>query len=345
MIGRTALALLIESKRDEEDPRVLPFRWGDDMGWSRRDPGTMFPAAALAPRSVRPVLPSVASNSLSVGSFGASLGGDVSRAESARRLLVGKKQPTRADREADLIKRARTWFAPHLVLNPAARNKPYQWPGKPSPDKLPRGGAGLEAGGSLSLSHRSRESAPGSVASSTVASRARSVPGALFLDDDDDDVVTAPYGDAAGSSVRFSDVGDDEYRQTAPRGDRPAGPPTAADLRALARVKTPTEDLALLAAALLVVVHDGGGVPADVKWPAFVARAKLDQGKDLKAAAARVARVDAFKRRALHSFLDGRLKASAARFSKRQGKALRTLETWIRATLASADREEDPSFP
>ena len=369
MIGRTALALLIESKRDEEDPRVLPFSWGDDSGWARQ-------SFAPAPQPGRLSLPSVRSNALAVGSF-ASQGPPSSYGETSARLLA-KKRKTRADREMETVRRAQTWFAPHLVGNPcgkhfnvrdhvclrrelaesrrrvqksaestsmrpssrlgrdnpahrligtqvgnpAARQKPYRWPGSPNRGAAVSRSLGLAAS-TQSLedpSRRSRESAPGTVASSTVASRARSVPGALFLDDDDDDLLTEPAG-----SVRFSD----DARLGPPK------PPSAADLRALARIKTPSEDLALLAAALLVLVHGDGGMPEDVKWPHFVRRAK--DGDDLKAAARDVGPIEDFKRRALHSFLDGRLKTSVAPFSKRQGRAVRTLEAWVRSALKEAD--------
>ena len=206
--------------------------------------------------------------------------------------------------------------------NPAARQKPYRWPGSPNRGAAVSRSLGLAAS-TQSLedpSRRSRESAPGTVASSTVASRARSVPGALFLDDDDDDLLTEPAG-----SVRFSD----DARLGPPK------PPSSADLRALARIKTPSEDLALLAAALLVLVHGDGGMPEDVKWPHFVRRAR--DGDDLKAAARDVGPIEDFKRRALHSFLDGRLKTSVAPFSKRQGRAVRTLEAWVRSALKEAD--------
>ena len=372
MIGRTALALLIDSKRDVVDPRVLPFYWGDDSGWARQ-------SFAPAPQPGRLSLPSVRSNALAVGSF-ASQGPPSSYGETSARLLA-KKRKTRADREMETVRRAQTWFAPHLVGNPcgntstcairhatmyvsvenspraddasknqpnrrrcdrardfasnpahrlistqvgnpAARQKPYRWPGSPNRGAAVSRSLGLAAS-TQSLedpSRRSRESAPGTVASSTVASRARSVPGALFLDDDDDDLLTEPAG-----SVRFSD----DARLGPPK------PPSAADLRALARIKTPSEDLALLAASLLVLVHGDGGMPEDVKWPHFVRRAK--DGDDLKAAARDVGVIEDFKRRALHSFLDGRLKTSVAPFSKRQGRAVRTLEAWVRSALKEAD--------
>ena len=108
MIGRTALALLIESKRDEEDPRVLPFYWGDDSGWARQ-------SFAPAPQPGRLSLPSVRSNALAVGSF-ASQGPPSSYGETSARLLA-KKRKTRADREMETVRRAQTWFAPHLVGN------------------------------------------------------------------------------------------------------------------------------------------------------------------------------------------------------------------------------------
>jgi hypothetical protein len=108
MIGRTALALLIESKRDEEDPRVLPFSWGDDSGWARQ-------SFAPAPQPGRLSLPSVRSNALAVGSF-ASQGPPSSYGETSARLLA-KKRKTRADREMETVRRAQTWFAPHLVGN------------------------------------------------------------------------------------------------------------------------------------------------------------------------------------------------------------------------------------
>ena len=108
MIGRTALALLIESKRDEEDPRVLPFSWGDDSGWARQ-------SFAPAPQPGRLSLPSVRSNALAVGSF-ASQGPPSSYGETSARLLA-KKRKTRADREVETVRRAQTWFAPHLVGN------------------------------------------------------------------------------------------------------------------------------------------------------------------------------------------------------------------------------------
>ena len=108
MIGRTALALLIDSKRDVVDPRVLPFYWGDDSGWARQ-------SFAPAPQPGRLSLPSVRSNALAVGSF-ASQGPPSSYGETSARLLA-KKRKTRADREMETVRRAQTWFAPHLVGN------------------------------------------------------------------------------------------------------------------------------------------------------------------------------------------------------------------------------------
>ena len=46
MIGRTALALLIESKRDEEDPRVPPFNWGA-VGFPREETPVITIAISL----------------------------------------------------------------------------------------------------------------------------------------------------------------------------------------------------------------------------------------------------------------------------------------------------------
>ena len=89
MIGRTALALLIESKRDEEDPRVLPFYWGDDSGWARQ-------SFAPAPQPGRLSLPSVRSNALAMGSF-ASQGPPSSYGETSARLLAKKKSGSKCD--------------------------------------------------------------------------------------------------------------------------------------------------------------------------------------------------------------------------------------------------------
>ena len=129
MIGRTALALLIESKRDEEDPRVLPFYWGDDSGWARQ-------SFAPAPQPGRLSLPSVRSNALAVGSF-ASQGPPSSYGETSARLLA-KKRKTRADREMETVRRAQTWFAPHLVGNPCGNTSTCAMRPRISPSRTRR---------------------------------------------------------------------------------------------------------------------------------------------------------------------------------------------------------------
>jgi len=296
MIGRTALALLIESKRDEEDPRVPPFNWGA-VGFPREE----------TPDLGRLSLPSVRSNSLSVGSFSAASPTKSSFAETQRRLLA-RKVSGRDDTETVL--RARKWFAPHLVGNPAARARPYRYPGLAPAARSPPPPA-----------HDTARPAPAfALAASTVASRARSVPGAKFLDDDDD-------ADDGGGAAAVGPEVDGGGRQT-------YKPPSRADFRALARVAQPSEDVALLGAAFLTLVHPGATLPDDLKWATFAAAAR---DADLRAAAKAVHRVDDAKRRALHAFLDGRLHADVAKFTKRQGLAVRKLERWIRATLAAAD--------
>ncbi|KAH8057416.1 Ca2-binding protein [Aureococcus anophagefferens] len=96
-----------------------------------------------------------------------------------------------------------------------------------------------------------------------------------------------------------------------------AGHVLPSDLSVLADLDAPTEGLALIAAATLTLIDGGEGVPSDVRWPTFVALVDGDAaGTASKLRSLDPESVAAFKRRALHRFLD------AANREARHWKAL-----------------------
>ncbi|KAH8074618.1 Ca2-binding protein [Aureococcus anophagefferens] len=120
-----------------------------------------------------------------------------------------------------------------------------------------------------------------------------------------------------------------------------AGHVLPSDLSVLADLDAPTEGLALIAAATLTLIDGGEGVPSDVRWPTFVALVDGDAaGTASKLRSLDPESVAAFKRRALHRFLD------AANREARHWKALpsppavaaaKKLDGWVGCALAAAD--------
>ncbi|KAJ1447311.1 hypothetical protein M885DRAFT_576200 [Pelagophyceae sp. CCMP2097] len=136
----------------------------------------------------------------------------------------------------------------------------------------------------------------------------------------------AAYADAAVASAK-----------------RAAAAVTPAGLVLLALSKPVSDELAMLCASTLTLVHGAGAeardarVPPDVRWAAFVQRV-AGNGTALAEQIAQVApgAVLSFKRRALQRFFG----AATSNWADSDGKVLRAaklLEAWIRATLAAAD--------
>lgn len=314
-------------------PRVRKFEWG------RPQEHAFAGTHALSLASLSIGSQARGARIASIGSFASSQA--TSYAETAQRLLEPQgsgyleTRPSHVD-IAERDKRvAKQWFSPERVGNLKQRRRKYKTPGsrgaaqslrvtkrdydrrvslEPELDIF-RKAEVANSNSSLYGSMRGqRTSQPGTVASSTEAYRAK-IHEAHSLDFFLDDAPTQ-------AKLFGTESDTNQY----------GNPPSRADLSSLARVRSPTEDLALLGAAFLVLV-DGA---ADLRWVAFRARAKQPGSAQ---AALGVRNVDDARRRALHAFLDGRLAANVAPYTTRQARAVRKLEGWVRGALSKADAQ------
>ena len=372
MIGRSSLGLMVERHHDaprstaagclrrDGGPRMTHAilnpssegsTWGNglrgyDLKYARRVPRVRkFDWGSVDDHSFVPSAMSLASLSIgsqargarvaAIGSFASSQ--QTSYAETSQRLLEpqGSAYLETKPYPVDLAERdkrvAKQWFSPNLIGNVKQRKRRYKTPASRGAsqsikvqnkdyDRRIEGGRlfqkkeVLQSNSSLYGSMSGRTSQPGTVASSTEGYRNKihaKHSSDFFLDDPPTEAKL--FGTEADTNQSGS-------------------APTKRDLQALARITRPTEDLALLGAAFLVLV-DGA---ADLRWGAFRQRAKQSSAAS-DALRLSPQSVDDARRRALHSFIDGRLSANVSNFTTRQSKAIRKLEGWVRGALAKAD--------
>jgi hypothetical protein len=372
MIGRSSLGLMVERHHDaprstaagclrrDGGPRMTHAilnpssegsTWGNalrgyDLKYARRVPRVRkFEWGSVDDHSFVPSAMSLASLSIgsqargarvaAIGSFASSQ--PTSYAETSQRLLEpqGSAYLETKPYPVDLAERdkrvAKQWFSPNLIGNVKQRKRRYKTPASRGAsqsikvqnkdyDRRIEGGRlfqkkeVLQSNSSLYGSMSGRTSQPGTVASSTEGYRNK-----LHAKHSSDFFLDDPPTEAK----LFGTEADTNQSGSAP---------TKRDLQALARITRPTEDLALLGAAFLVLV-DGA---ADLRWGAFRQRAKQSSSAS-DALRLQPNSIDDARRRALHAFIDGRLSANVSNFTTRQSKAIRKLEGWVRGALAKAD--------